>query len=71
MTVSFITGTITADGKPCPTATVTSPTIVLACLDGSFIEGAHNAGSHVLTIHAPGCKPVTKVVDLTLKRAKG
>lgn len=85
MTVSFITGTITSGGKPCTTACVTCPTLVLSCLDGSFIGGAHRAGSHVLTIHAPGHKPVTKkvalpkptgkgkpkVVDIALKPAKG
>lgn len=64
MPVSFLTGSITVGGASSAVATITCPTLSLSCLDGSFIGGTTRAGSHVLTVHAPGCKQVTKKVTL-------
>jgi len=70
MPTSFLTGSITLGGAACTNATITCPTLSLSCLDGTFIGGTSRAGSHVLTVHAPGCKPVTKKVALAKPGSK-
>lgn len=70
MAISFITGSITVDGATCASATVTCPSLSLSCLDGTYIGGTTRTGSHAITAHAPGCKPVTKKVTLGKATAK-